>query len=102
MNKYFPQRTWDYLLCRTQDIHSLFWQDCLVKNGITPAEIEKCARDDKNREFLSGKVKLAGELNIFYSSLFLLENVEIFGAGPETTVQEILSVIESKKAKRKP
>jgi len=101
VNKYSPQKTWDYLSCRTKDIHSLFWQDCLVQNGINAGEIEKCVRDNKSREFLSEKVKLAGELNIFYSSLFLLENVEIFGAGPEITAQEILSVVESKKDKKK-
>jgi len=100
VTEYSPQKTWDYLSCRTQDIHSLFWQDCLEQSGIDTVEIEKCARANKNGELLSGKVKLAGELNIFYSSLFLLENVEIFGAGPETMTHEILSVIESKEDKK--
>ena len=97
VDKYAPQKSWDYLECRVADPASLWWQDCLAQNKIDAKKVETCARGQEGRELFAAKIKLAQELNIFYPSLFLLDNVEIFGVTPDAGKQEVLKVIHQKK-----
>jgi len=91
-----PQKVWDYLFCRLADIDSLWWEDCLRENAIPPQEIKECARGPEADQLIKEKIKLAEELRISAAPLFLLDNVEIFGATERSTSDEIIGIIDSK------
>ena len=94
VDKYYPQAAWNYLTCRTKDIDSIWWDDCLVKNAVDPAKIKQCAQTEEGAKLLEDKIRLSEKLQVTYSGLFLLDNVEIFGASLQTTTQEILNMME--------
>ena len=96
VEKKYTDKALDYGLCRTQNIDSLWWSDCLIDNDIDPAIIKKWAKTDEGAQLLQEKIKLSEELQISYSPLFLLENVEIFGVTAQTTSDEILNLLNSK------
>lgn len=97
VEKYYPQKTWDYLSCRLGNIDSPWAQDCLERLSMAVKKIKDCAGGAEGSKLYEDKIRLSDELKISYSPLFLFENTEIFGITPQTTAQEIIRVIESKK-----
>ena len=93
----YPQKTWDYLFCRTGSIDSLWWEDCLVKNDIDASKIKECVNNNNTDKLLKEKNQLSDGLKISYSPVFLLDNIEIFSITDKTNVGEIVRLIESKK-----
>lgn len=98
IEKHYPKKAWDYLSCRTKNIQSLWWGDCL-EEGMDAGLITECAKGEESNQLLKEKIKLSEELQIFYSPLFLLENAEIFGITLQTTKEEILNLLDVKKNK---
>ena len=97
IDEYYPKEAWNYLACRTKDIDSLWWDDCLVENKLDVNKIKQCAKSDEATKLLEKRTKLSEELRITYGPLFLLENIEVFGASPQTTAADIIRVMDLKK-----
>ncbi len=92
----YSEKTWDYLFCRTGQVDSLWWEDCVKKNDMDAEKVRQCARSEESAKWLEERIKLSKELNITYAPLFLLENIEIFGPSAQTMPQELIGIIESK------
>ncbi len=91
----YPKEAWQYLNCRLANADSLFWDNCLAGGRRQAEKIATCARGNEGREFYLRKIRLAEELKIAYGPLFLLDNVEIFGVSPDSTLNDILKVLGS-------
>ncbi|HOW34916.1 MAG TPA: hypothetical protein PL155_00670 [Candidatus Omnitrophota bacterium] len=91
----YPEKSRDYLTCRTDNIDSLWWEDCLESNGMDVKKIKDCARGEEGTKLLAERIKFSEEMNISYGPLFLIDNVEIFGAGKETTAAQVLSILDA-------
>ncbi len=99
VDKYYPAMSWDYLSCRAGNINNPWINDCLNDKSIDVAKIKECSQGPESQALLKEKIKLAEELQIAYAPLFLLDNVEIFGATEQTTANEVIKVMELKPTK---
>lgn len=77
MNKY-PNKWWDYLFCRTENIQSSWWDDCLESCGMNMNLIKQCSKSKEGKKLLLENVGLSSELKIRSSGTFLLNNQEVF------------------------
>ncbi len=93
MENLYPEKFWDYLLCRLADSDNLFWEDCLTDKSIKKEKVVQCARTDQGKKLYAKRIQLSQELQIQYGPLFVLDNVEIFGVTPQSTLQDIMSAI---------
>jgi hypothetical protein len=76
VQKYYPGKFWDYLICRSKNIQSSYWDDCL--SGVNTSRIKNCARTQEGIDLLKENTGLNRELEIFSGPSFLLDNQEIF------------------------
>ncbi|MFA5114567.1 MAG: hypothetical protein WC469_00680 [Candidatus Omnitrophota bacterium] len=77
VQKYYPKRYWDYLVCRAANISSSWWQECA--SGIDVSKIAACARGQEGEALLRDNIRLNKELEIMFGPLYLIDNNEIFG-----------------------
>jgi len=78
IKKYYPQKFWDYLICRTKDIKSSWWDECLGRANTS--RVRACARGQEGAKLLKENTALNKELKIMFGPTYLLENREIFSA----------------------
>ncbi|MDD5692408.1 MAG: hypothetical protein PHP10_04440 [Candidatus Omnitrophica bacterium] len=78
IRKYYPQKFWDYLICRTKDIKSSWWDACL--GPANTAKVRACARGQEGVKLLKENTALNKELKIMFGPTYLLENREIFSS----------------------
>ena len=77
VQKYYPESFWDYLSCRTKNINSSWWEDCLV-NNMDAGKIKSCAKGEEGRALLKDNISLNKALMIMFGPVFLLDNQEVF------------------------
>ncbi|RJP29717.1 MAG: hypothetical protein C4533_01645 [Candidatus Omnitrophota bacterium] len=92
IEKYYPQDFWDYITCRSKNIYSSWWQDCLGK--LDPNKISACARSAEGKELLDKNSGLTKELKINFGPTFLMNNQEIFGIKGAPNKEELKSIIK--------
>lgn len=73
IQKHYPDKFFDYLLCRNKDIKDRDWQKCAEELKLDPEKIKVYAYEE-HLELLAREVKLTQELNIKSSPTFLWEN----------------------------
>ncbi|MDD5107964.1 MAG: hypothetical protein PHC29_00420 [Candidatus Omnitrophica bacterium] len=78
VQKYFPQRFWDYLICRSKHIDNSYWEDCIA--GADPLKIKNCARGPEGVKLLKENISLNKEIKVMYGPVYLLDNHEIFSS----------------------
>lgn len=78
VQKYYPQKFWDYIECRSRHINSTWWKECL--EGAPPALVESCARSAEGEELLKNNTALARELKITTGPAYVINNQEIYGS----------------------
>jgi 5'-nucleotidase len=76
VRKYYPQVFFDYIICRSQNINSSWWEDCLSQ--VNAAKIKACARSQEARDILRENIKLDKELYVMFGPAYLVDNQEIF------------------------
>ena len=76
VQKYYPEIFWDYMSCRTKNINSSWWDDCLGK--FDTDKIRSCARGTEGALLLRENISLNKELQIMFGPTYLLDNQEIF------------------------
>lgn len=92
VRKYAPAAFWDYITCRSRDINSSWWEDCLP-SGTDAAKIKACAKCGEGAALLRENVKLNKELGVMAGPTFLVNNTEIFGVRgtfPEEDLRKLL------------
>lgn len=92
----FPDKFWDYLICRAKNFRSSWWEDCLNEIPENLKRIKNCAKSDEALKILKADAALAKELQINYGGMFLLNNKEVFGIAPNTSVEELERLILKK------
>ena len=90
----YPDKTWDYLFCRIDNIESSWWDDCAKSAGIDVESIKECAKSQEAIDLIKNNIKLSKKLGVSYGPLFLLNNREIFGIGENTTVEELKLIVK--------
>lgn len=92
--KHLPLKWRDYLLCRSNNMASSWWENCLGGNEKLLPTIKACAQGKEAEELLKENIGLTKQLDISYGPLFLLNNNEVFGVTAKTTVEELEKYIK--------
>ncbi|MEK7850161.1 MAG: hypothetical protein AAB213_05050 [Candidatus Omnitrophota bacterium] len=73
-----PQKTYDYLLCRSTQTQSSWWDTCAAQAKIDAARVKECAFSDIGRKALLKRIKLTEELEVASGPTIVVDNKEIF------------------------
>ncbi len=92
IDKYYPQVFWDYLACRTKNIYTSWWDDCLT--GIDKEKIKVCAQGKEGQSLLRENTVLNKELGVIVGPAYLIDNQEIFGSVNVPTKEEFNKIIK--------
>lgn len=77
VRKYYPQRFWNYIICRAKNTNSSWWEDCL---DVQEADkIKSCARSDEGQKLLEENIKTNQEIEVMFGPIYMLDNNEVFG-----------------------
>jgi hypothetical protein len=96
VQKYYPQKFWDYLSCRSKNINTSWWDDCA--KGIDYNIIKSCAGSSEAKNLWSDNIKLSSELDIRFGPVYLVNNQEIYSSGKDApTEEELKKVFKIKK-----
>ncbi|MCK4859084.1 MAG: hypothetical protein KAS87_00825 [Candidatus Omnitrophica bacterium] len=77
VRKYYPEKYFDYILERNENIKSSFWEKAAINVGVDDKKIQQCQYDE-GKELLKQNAKLAQELKINASPTILWENNKRF------------------------
>ncbi len=89
----YPKKVFDYLICRSSETQSSWWDTCATKSKIDPAKIKKCAVSQAGREKLFARIGLTQELEIVTGPTFLVDNAEIFAVVNAPSLEEFEKVV---------
>ena len=92
VQKYYPDKFFDYVSCRANNMNSLWWDDCLAKTDTE--KIKTCARSKEGVDLLRENIKLNRELEVMFGPTYLLNNQEIFGIQGVPPKEEFKKLIE--------
>jgi len=93
LQKYYPDTFWDYLICRSSNIRSSYWEDCLSGNQ-DAAKIKSCARGKEGGDLLRENTSLNKELQISSGPSYLLNNQEIFSSRTVPSKEELRKILK--------
>jgi len=91
VQKYYPDKAWDYLSCRAQNTSSAWWEDCLP--GVDTSRIRTCARGPEGVKLLKENIDLAKQLQIMLGPTYLLDNQQIFASRGVPDKEELRKVL---------
>jgi hypothetical protein len=92
VQKYYPEIFWDYMSCRTKNINSSWWEDCLGK--FNTDKIVSCARGPQGALLLRENISLNKELQIMFGPIYLLDNQQIFSTKGTPTKEELKKILK--------
>jgi hypothetical protein len=93
MEKYYPNLFWDYIICRTKNIESSWWEDCLVDSNAA-AKVKTCAKGPEGKLLLRDNIKLNKEIQVMFGPIYLLDNQDIFGTAGEPSKEELKRILK--------
>ncbi|MDD5120231.1 MAG: hypothetical protein PHR84_02840 [Candidatus Omnitrophica bacterium] len=93
VQKYYPKKFWDYLICRSKNLNSVYWDDCL--SGLDLAQVKVCATGKEGRDLLGQNIALSKELKIMFGPTYLLNNQEIFSSLGVPDKEELEKIIKT-------
>ncbi len=88
-----PPKVFDYVICRSSQRESSWWDACVVQLKIDPSKIKKCALSSKGKESLLEHTKLTQELEIASGPTFIVDNKEIFAIVNVPSLEELEKVV---------
>ncbi len=94
VQKYYPQKFWDYLICRAKNIDSSWWEDCL--GDMDMDKIKNCARSEEGSGLLQENIGLNRELEVMFGPTYLLDNQEIFSISATPTKEDFKKIFQRK------
>jgi len=92
IQKYYPQIFWDYITCRSKNINSSWWEDCLSK--FDSLKIKDCARGQEGAGLLRDNISLNKEIKVLFGPTYLLDNQLVFGTQGVPTKEEFKKIIK--------
>ena len=92
VQKYYPEKLWEYLSCRSKNVNSSWWDDCL--GGADIAKVKSCAKGPEGVKLLKENISLSKELQIMFGPAYLLNNQEIFSSQGVSDKEELKKVIK--------
>lgn len=92
VQKYYPQKFWDYLICRAQNIQSAYWEDCL--GGLDAQNVRTCARSAEGLALLEKNTSLVKQLQITSGPSYLLDNCEVFASQAVPSNEEFKKILK--------
>jgi 5'-nucleotidase len=95
VQKYYPEKFWDYLICRSQNIQSSYWEDCL--DGLDTQSVKTCSRGQEGINLLRENNSLNKQLKISSGPSYLLDNHEIFSSRGVPTKEELKQILKLKR-----
>jgi len=78
VQKYYPQKFWDYLICRANNINSSWWEDCIPEADAL--KIRNCAKGTEGAFLLKENIALNKEVQVSLGLSYLLDNYQIFSS----------------------
>ncbi|MDD5465740.1 MAG: hypothetical protein PHP73_05320 [Candidatus Omnitrophica bacterium] len=93
VQKYYPQKFWDYLICRSKDIGSSYWEDCLGE-GASPLKVKSCARGPEGARLLKENISLNKEIQVSSGPVYLLDNHQIFSSWGVPAKEDLKRIIK--------
>jgi len=92
VQKYYPQKFWDYLICRAKNISSSWWEDCLNETDVL--KIKTCARDSEGALLLKENIVLNKEVQVMFGLNYLLDNYQMFSSRGVPNKEELRKIIK--------
>jgi hypothetical protein len=92
VQKYYPEKFWDYLSCRSKNINTAYWEDCLI--GPDAFRVKSCARGPEGQQLLKENILLNKELQILSGPSYLLDNCVIFSSRGIPDKEELRKIIK--------
>ncbi|MBM3255258.1 MAG: hypothetical protein FJZ08_03060 [Candidatus Omnitrophica bacterium] len=86
VQKYYPDKFYDYITCRAKNTNTSWWQDCLV--NCKDSVVSDCARSEEGKSLLTDNISLNRELEIMFGPTYLLDNQEIFSTDGVPTKED--------------
>jgi hypothetical protein len=94
VQKYYPDRFWDYITCRVKNIGSSWWDDCAVKIDLN--KIKSCARGQEGLALLRNNISLAKESKIMFGPTYLIDNQQIFSSKGAPAKKELKRLLKNR------
>jgi len=91
VQKYYPQKFWDYISCRGNNINTSWWDDCAA--NLDTKKIQSCARGQEGISLLRENINLNKELGVMFGPTYLLDNQEIFATKGVPSKEELKKII---------
>jgi hypothetical protein len=79
VQKFYPKKVLDYLICRTGQVDAGWWDECAKQAGIDARKIKACALSEEGVGLLKESIRMTEELEMASGPTFVIDNVEIFG-----------------------
>jgi len=92
VQKYYPQRFWDYLICRAKNINTSWWEDCLPEADAL--KISSCAKGAEGVLLLKENIALNKEVQASLGLSYLLDNYQIFSSRGVPDKEELRKIIK--------
>lgn len=92
VQKYYPLKFWDYIVCRAKKIGSSWWDDCAANMDLN--KLKACARSQEGRALLKENTRLNQELKIMFGPSYLLNNNQIFSSKGTPSKEELKKIIK--------
>jgi len=92
VQKYNPEKFWDYISCRASKINSTWWEDCAV--GINTDNIKACARGAEGKDLLKENIALNKEIEVMMGPTYLMDNQEIFSSMGAPSKEELKKILK--------
>lgn len=93
VQNYEREKFWDYLICRTKNIQSSYWEDCLGA-GVDSSRIKNCARGEEGIKLLRENISLNKQLQISSGPSYLVNNQEIFSSRGVPSKEEFRKILK--------
>lgn len=90
VQKYYPEKFFDYIGCQAKNIDSSWWEDCL--GNLDTPKIKACSRSPEGLELLRENIRLNQELEIMAGPTYLVDNQEIFSTAGIPTKEEFKKI----------
>ena len=94
VQEYYPQKFWDYLICRAKNIYNPNWEGCLA--GSDSSGIKRCAKSAQGVKLLKENISLNQELKIMFGPVYLVDNNRIFSTRGVPAKDELKKIIKEK------
>ena len=92
VQKYYPEKFWDYLTRRAKNINSSYWDDCI--SGVDLTKVKACAKGPEGANLLRKNISLNKELQIMFGPTYLVDNQEIFSSRGAPNKEELRKIIK--------